>query len=267
MYDIIMNLIQFIRGKYTSYDKDTMSDSIFFATDTNTIIMNGEEYGSYPKDFGFVSEGSTLEKEVLCENYSPQSTRFYFTTSVDFNNYEYLQAVIDLSVSTNETGITVLSIGEDISGWNNSTIWFFYKKGGYSSGDNFIIQFGTHTYELTVDTKYPITISIKTDGIYINDDKKVGIEYGITYLKTLDSFMVGSYRSDSEETLSDAAYNRISVYEQIGSDGLTMSYNSNKNTKKIIELPLATINSNGVMSYKDKQALEAISDGVDGGTY
>lgn len=262
-----MGLVNFYRGNTVAYSKDDMTDGLFFTSDKNMILMNGEEFGSYPKSFSFISEGSTIEKEIICENYSPSGKRFYFNANVDLTAYEYLEATIDLSSSTKSDGITVLSIGEDISGWNNSTLWFFFKKDKYSSGFNFIIQFGTHTYEMTVDTSTPTVISIKNDGVYINDDKKVGAEYGITYLNSLDKWMVGSYRSDESETLSDATYDRMSIYEKIGSDGLTMYYMANKSEKKVIELPLATTTSNGVMSYKDKQILDSITGDVDGGTY
>lgn len=262
-----MSLITFIRGMFSSYDKDDMADAMYFATDRNTVLVNGTEYGSYPKDFSFVSEGTTIEKEIVCENYSPSGKRFAYATTCDLSSYEYLEATIDLSVSTSSNGITVLSIGEDISGWNNSTLWFFYKKDKFSSGYNFMFQFGTHTYEMTVDTSTKTVISVKNDGVYINDDKKVGTEYGITYLKSLDKWMVGSYRSDETETLSDATYERISVYEKIGSDGMTMTYMANKSEKKTIELPLATTTQNGVMSYKDKQIIDSITGDVDGGTY
>lgn len=262
-----MGIINFYRGNTSAYSKDDMTDGVFFTSDKNMILMNGDEFGSYPKGFSFVSEGSIIEKDIICENYNPSSKRFYFSTSVSLNNYEYLEVQVDLSASTSAEGITLFSIGEDISGWNNNTLWFFFKKDKYSSGDNFIIQFGKHTYELTVDTSSPTIISIKNDGVYINDDKKVGTEYGITYLKTLSKWMIGSYRSDETETLSDAIYNRISVYEKIGSDGLTMYYMANKSEKKIIELPLASTTSNGIMSYKDKQTLESLTGDVDGGTY
>lgn len=262
-----MSLINFYRGNASLYSKDDMADGVFFTSDKNMLFMNGEEFGSYPKSFSFVSEGSTIEKEILCENYSPNQKRFYFTTTVDLASYEYLEATIDLSTSTSSEGINVLSIGADISGWNQSTLWFFFKKDKFSSGDNFMIQFGTHTYNLTIDTSSPTVISVKNDGVYINDDKKVGSEYGISYLKSLDKWMVGSYRADDEPTLSDATYNRISVYEKIGSDGVTMTYMANKSEKKTIELPLATTTSNGVMSYKDKQILDSFTGDVDGGTY
>lgn len=264
-----MGNVKFYRGTTSAYTKDDMVDGLFFTSDKNMILMNGDEFGSFPKDFCFVSEGSSIEKETICSDYNPSGQRFSFSVTVDLTNSEYLEVNMDLSVSTNENGITAFSIGNDISGWNNETLWFFYKKGGYSDGNNFMIQFGSRTYGITVDTSQNTIITIKNDGVYINDDKKVGAEYGITYLKTLSAWNVGSYRSDSDglQVLSDATYNRISVYKQVGADSLTMSYELNKNEKRTIELPLVTTTSNGVMSYKDKQILTQLSSNVDGGIY
>lgn len=40
-----MPKVNFYRGNYEKYNKDTMSNAVFFATDKQLIIMNGKEYG------------------------------------------------------------------------------------------------------------------------------------------------------------------------------------------------------------------------------
>lgn len=71
-----MAYINFKRGKYKDCQNDNKQDSVYFASDANTIMMNGNEYGSYPKNFSFLSDA---DKTVL--KFMPNQSE---TSYIDF---------------------------------------------------------------------------------------------------------------------------------------------------------------------------------------
>lgn len=271
-----MAKISFLRGDHDKYSNTQMSDGIYFAPNTNSILMNGDEFGCYPKDFSFPSSGTEIEVQTLCQDFSPNKQRFEVTASqVDFDNGEYLNIEIDISNSSRSEGICALAIGGDITGWKENILWVFYNQNRtYQGNTNLMVQKTNSSavgYYIAQDT---ITLQLKKDGLYLKTNPNAELRKittlsssDLSFIHDLDTIHIGSNRADSDETLSDATYNKISVNKIVDTSNVTMAYKTNKIKKETVELPMASSSQSGMMSYEDKMALDHILTTVDGGTF
>lgn len=269
--------INFRRGKYKNCQTDNIQDSVYFALDANTIMMNGKEYGSYPKNFSFPTKGEEVEKTILCKDVNVNLQSYSVNTDVDFANGEYLQLELDLSTCSQSNNIELVSIGADITTWSafEHTLRFFYSHNKEYVGNNnlTIIHYGspkesdTSSEILTVgDT---LTIKLSKKGLYINGVKRSTITASVlSDVLALTNVNIGSARSDDGSARSDAVYSKFILGETLDGDKAVLKFMPNQSETSYIDFPTATQTQCGVMSIEDKVTLDTLSEGNnDYGTY
>lgn len=268
-----MALVSFIRGSKDKYVQSKMKNGIYFATDTNSIIMGNEEYGLYPKYFSFPNKGEIIEKQVLSKNKSLDLQPYSVNTSIDFSNGEYLQFEINLASCSQSHNIELLAIGNNISTISSAdnTLRFYYSHNNeFTDGNNLAIYYyGDNTIVETLTTSDTLSIKVGQDGLYINGFKRGTITAStLSNFLSLTNIVIGSARTDDKSLLSDATYTKMSIYKVIGDNEPTLSYLSTQNETKLVNLPLATQVQCGMMSKDDKIIVDTLSQGNnDYGTY
>lgn len=260
-----MTDILFYRGDSSKYNHTEMQDSIYFAKDTNAIISNQLEYGTYPQDFAISTSGTEVEYKVFCQNYSPNSQRFAYETEIDFSKGDFIQVEIDLSKSTKTNGINAISIGEDITSWGNNILWVFYNVSKpWQGGNNILLQYtnpngDSPTRYKIFDTKSIFVLKVSLKGVYVNDVKITEFPQStISPLTSLSKIQIGSNRNDDSDTLSDATYKKVALYKLTDANSIGITYKSNSSVTKYIELPTVSEISNGLLSYQDKIKLDSM---------
>lgn len=269
--------VSFIRGESSSYDKTTMKDAVYFASDSHTILMGNREFGSYPKDFYFTVSGDCVEKKVLCNDVNLNLQPYSVSTDIDFSSNECLQFDIDLSTCSQDHNIELISIGSDISTWSafEHTLRFFYSHNKEYQGNNNItmIHYGSPkesgTTSEILSTSDSLSIKISKDGIFINGVKRGTVtKTVISDILSKTHLVIGSARTDDSDGRCDALYKRLSVYKELDGTEVYMSYKKDDMEPELKELPLATSTQNGIMGYEDKQIIDSLSSGIiDLGTF
>ena len=270
--------VSFLRGKIAAYDLTTMADSIYFATDTNTIYVNGKAYGLYPKDLRFLVSGEEVEWNTLCRNVNVNLQPYSLKTDIDFSNGEYLQFEIDLSTCSQHHNIELLSIGSDISTWSafGKTLRFFYSNDkSYEGNNNITMAYYKSAsgdtgqlYTEILSSGSSLSIKLSKQGVYINGSKRSVVTPSVMEgLLALSEVYVGSSRTDDSSGRCDATYVKISRGKTINGGESYFAYKTNDFDTELKEIPIATATQNGMMSLEDKTKLDALDGNVDGGEY
>lgn len=272
-----MAYINFRRGTYKNCQTDNIQDSVYFASDANTIMMNGDEYGSYPKNFSFPLKGEEIEKTVLCKDVSVNLQPYSVNTDIDFANGEFIQLELNLSTCSQSHNIELVSVGADITTWSafEHTLRFFYSHNKEYVGNNnlTIISYGspkesdTSSEILTVGDS--LVIKISKDGLFINGVKRTTITAKrISDILSLTNVNIGSARTDDDSGRPDATYSKFFVGELLDGDKALLKFKPNQSEISYIDFPTATQTQCGVMSKEDKATLDSLSEGNnDYGTY
>lgn len=270
--------VSFLRGGIAGYDLTTMTDSIYFATDTNTIYVNGKAYGIYPKDLCFLTSGDEVEWKTLCRNVSVNLQPYSLKTDIDFSDGDYLQFDIDLSTCSQHHNIELLSIGADISTWSafGKTLRFFYSNDkSYTGGNNITIAYYKspssdtgQLYTEILSSGSSLNIKLSKQGIYINGTKRSTITPSVMEgLLTLNEVYVGSARTDDSSARCDATYVKFTRGKTINGGETYFAYKTNDFDTELKEIPIATATQNGMMTLEDKAKLDALDGNIDGGEY
>lgn len=272
-----MAYINFRRGKYKNCQTDNIQDSVYFALDANTIMMNGKEYGSYPKDFSFPLKGEEIEKTVLSKDVEVNLQPYSVNTDIDFANGEFIQLELDLSTCSQSHNIELVSIGSDIttSSAFEHTLRFYYSHNNEYEGNNnlSVISYNSLTdgeaYSELLTVDGTMVIKISKEGLFVNETKSTTITSAVlSYLLALPNITIGSARTDDTSTRCDAIYSKIFVGEVSDGDKAVLKFMPNQFETSYIDFPTATQTQCGVMSKEDKAILDSLSEGNnDYGTY
>lgn len=270
--------VSFIRGKIASYDLTTMTDSIYFATDTNTIYVNGKAYGIYPKDLRFLVDGDEVEWKTLCRNVNVNLQPYSLKTEIDFSNGEYLQFEIDLSTCSQHHNIELLGIGADISTWGNfgKTLRFFYSNDkSYVGNNNITMSYYKspsgdegQLYTEVLSSGKNLTIKLSKQGVFINGTKRGVVTSDVMEgLLALKEVYVGSARTDDTEGRCDATYAKFFRGKTIKGKEAYFAYKANDLDTELKEIPIATQAQCGMFSIEDKKKLDGLDGNIDAGEY
>jgi hypothetical protein len=271
------NNVQFLRGVKSKYNSTETPNGIYFSTDTNAILMNGQEFGIYPQNFKFLTDGDKVELKTLCKDVDLKLNPYSVNTDIDFSGGDYLEIDIDLTNCQQGNNIELVSIGADISSWwtFGHTLRFFYSHNKEYQGNN-NINMQHYVYDGSSDGMSSeifsvgdtMTIKISSEGIFVDGKKRTTITAStISDILSLTNLNIGSARTDTAAGNCDATYTKIARYKTISGGTTYMSYMSDEFTTELKEIPVATQTSNGMMSIADKIKLDSISDVIDCGTY
>lgn len=147
---------------------------------------------------------TAIGETVLRGNYSPAGESWTDTTTLNFNNGDYVEASIDLSSCT-DSYENILSVGDSIAAWYQPVGGYhlYYDKNTNELQVNFSYS-SYHTRTSIFPTEDTVVIKVNSNGIYVNGTLVGTNMYVVNHTSTEIGSVEGSTRSN-------AIYNYIKV--------------------------------------------------------
>ena len=240
------DIVKFLRGVNNKYSPTAMSDGVYFSTDTNTILMGNNEYGSFPKDFKIYSGGDDVDTKVLCNDVNLNLSPYSVNTDIDFANGEYIQIDIDLSNCSQNHLIELVALGNSITSLLANTLRVNCFYGGPSSF-SLLIQYINQQSESKVTVKAinanKMSLKICSDGVFIDGTIiSMFTETMLAPFFALTNINIGSTRTDDTSYLSDATYTKIARGITLGGINPYIAYRPSEGTLQFNEITSLSVN-------------------------
>lgn len=243
----------------------TLSGEIMEGVNTITVAYQG-------KTATFTVTGVADEEEpanttVLAENFSANGEKFEYTVNdIDFAAGDYIEVSMDVSncVNTNEN---VLSIGEGIDTYNAGKKLHFY----YTANDKWLRcvnrTVGANQQFGCCSTTGTVKITVKNDGMYVDDVLKESFAQYDATVNSLTSLSIGSTEGT---TRSNAYYHYIVVVKtqptQIPCTGITLDKTTlsfaDTGSQTIVATVTPTDTTDKVVWSSDNESVATVENGV-----
>jgi hypothetical protein len=240
------DIVKFLRGVNSKYSPTTMSDGVYFSTDTNTILMGNNEYGSFPKDFKIYSGGDDVDTKIICENVNLNLSPYSVNTDINFANGEYIQIDIDLSNCSQSHLIELVALGNSITSLSANTLRVNCMYGGPSTF-SLIFQYINQQSESKATVKSinanKMSLKICSDGVFVDGTIiSMFTETMLSPFFALTNINIGSTRTDNTSFLSDATYTKIARGITLGGTNPYIAYRPNEETLQFNEITSLSVN-------------------------